>query len=81
MSGTLYGTTYEGRTNCGTSGCGTIFSLTLSSNTETVSYAFQGGNDGSTPFTGLTNLNGPPYGTTVCGGSSYDEGTVFAYTP
>jgi uncharacterized repeat protein (TIGR03803 family) len=33
------------------------------------------------PFTGLTNLNGTLYGTTVYGGSSYDEGTVFAYTP
>jgi uncharacterized repeat protein (TIGR03803 family) len=84
-AGNLYGTTLLGGnigSNC-TSGCGTVFKLTQGSSgwTESVVYAFAGGNDGVSPYDGLTaDASGNLYGTTSAGGSSA-SGTVFKLTP
>jgi uncharacterized repeat protein (TIGR03803 family) len=72
--GNFYGTTEGG----GADGFGTVFKL-APDGTETLLYAFRGGNDGSAPMGGLT----PPgkklrYGTTYAGGSDCNCGTVFA---
>ncbi len=79
-AGNLYGTTECG----GAYGRGTVFKLTRNSGgtwTESVIYAFQGGNDGANPiasviFDGAGNL----YGTTAYGGRLTD-GTIFKLTP
>jgi uncharacterized repeat protein (TIGR03803 family) len=74
-SGNLYGTTVEG----GTSNLGTVFELTPNGNgwSETVLYSFAGGDDGQSPYAGLTfDVAGNLYGTTYEGGTSGD-GTVF----
>lgn len=80
-SGNLYGTTEQGgSTNCGGSGCGTVFKLTPAG-AETILYAFTGGSDGGTPAAGLImDKKGNLYGTTVNGGTS-NYGTVFELTP
>jgi len=86
VAGTLYGTTSSG----GSSGAGTVFSLTpptiAGGNwTETVLYNFAGGSDGKAPQSKLINIKGVLYGTTTagggtgCGGSGC--GTVFRLTP
>jgi uncharacterized repeat protein (TIGR03803 family) len=91
--GFLYGTTYMGGTsdpycyNSYGSGCGTVFSIDLSTGKETVLYRFQGGStDGIYPLTApfLTHTKKPElFGTTVYGGTGscpYDNqgcGTVF----
>jgi uncharacterized repeat protein (TIGR03803 family) len=68
--GNLYGTTLGGgRTNNGT-----IYRITLSGDEE-VLHSFQGGNDGATPYAGLTSINGLLYGTTEYGGSSTNCGS------
>jgi uncharacterized repeat protein (TIGR03803 family) len=72
--GTLYGTTYYG----GTTGNGTVFSITTAGK-ERVIYSFKGGSGGSHPEAGLTALNGTFYGTTSFGGTS-GHGTVFSVT-
>jgi uncharacterized repeat protein (TIGR03803 family) len=80
-NGVLYGTTYSG----GASNYGTVFKLAISAKrvTETVLYSFKGGTDGAYPETGLTEVNGKFYGTTLmggdlaCYGSSSGCGTVF----
>jgi uncharacterized repeat protein (TIGR03803 family) len=75
--GTFYGTTDIG----GTSGDGTVFSIT-SAGTETVLHPFAGSSsDGSRPATGLIQgSDGNFYGTTDAGGVNAD-GTVFRITP
>jgi len=83
--GTLYGTTLMGG-NIGagcSSGCGTVFSLSHSTGAwkENVLYAFAGGNDGESPYAGLTfDAAGNLDGTTYAGGT-YGNGTVFRLTP
>ena len=73
LQGTLYGTTEYG----GSSGGGTVFSITKNG-TETVLHSFQGrGYDGACPGAGLTSVDGTLYGTTALGGSE-DAGTVFS---
>lgn len=67
----LFGTTVQGG-----SGPGTIWSVDLSANTETVVYKFPGKPDGSGPFAGLTVLDHFFYGTTGSGGV-YGNGTVY----
>ncbi len=68
----LYGTAYFG----GTSGQGTIFTLTTSGTGFTVRHSFSG-NDGGNPYGGLVrDSSGNLYGTTVYGGST-GYGTVF----
>ena len=86
-SGNFYGTTYAGGgTGCADSrGCGTVFKL-APDGTETVLYAFKGGNDGATPFAGLVaDKAGNVYGTTSAGGGSdcYGAGcgSVFRLAP
>lgn len=80
--GALDGTTTGG----GTSGAGTVFSLTPPASpggawTETVLHNFTGGAGGRYPFGGLTiGANGVLFGTTLYGGTSF-AGTVFALTP
>jgi uncharacterized repeat protein (TIGR03803 family) len=68
-NGDLYGTTsYGGNTIC-TSGCGTVFKMTLD------------GADGEYPFSALIQAtDGNLYGTTEEGGA-YGGGTVFKITP
>jgi uncharacterized repeat protein (TIGR03803 family) len=76
VNGTLYGTTFVG----GTSGQGTIFSITPSGK-ETVLHSFTGQpGDGANPHAGLVNVNGTLYGTTEFGGTN-GNGTVFSIRP
>jgi len=85
--GSLYGTTYRGgfrRTCTDQQGCGTVYKV-AKGGTETVLYAFTGGNDGGYPSGGLiADKAGNLYGTTSAGGSGgcYSGcGTVFKLTP
>jgi len=79
-AGNLYGTTNAG----GFYGCGAVFELAKNSDgswTESVLYAFTGGNDGSGPFAGLVfDAYGNLYGTTGNGGD-YGDGTAYELTP
>lgn len=81
VNGTLYGTTFAG----GTSGKGTVFSITPSGSYKVI-YNFAGGNDGASPSAGLAELNGTLYGTTLAGGQPngcirpLGCGTVFSIT-
>ena len=77
VSGTLYGTTYEGGSySCRTKrGCGTVFSITTSGG-ETVLHSFKG-KSGSYPFAALLDVSGTLYGTTSDGGANRYYGTVF----
>jgi uncharacterized repeat protein (TIGR03803 family) len=71
-SGNLYGTTIAG----GTSGAGTVFTITKKGN-ETVLYSFTGGANGASPIAALTMDGvGSLYGTTTMGGSA-GNGTIF----
>ncbi|MGA8574491.1 MAG: choice-of-anchor tandem repeat GloVer-containing protein [Candidatus Cybelea sp.] len=81
VNGTLYSTTLSGGAYNG----GTGFAITPSG-VETVLHSFGGGSrDGTSPFAGLTAVNGTLYGTTYNGGLSGCRrrgcGTVFAITP
>jgi uncharacterized repeat protein (TIGR03803 family) len=77
LKGKLYGTTYlGGGYECSINGCGTVYSVSATG-TEKVLYSFRGGStDGEGPVTGLTDVKGILYGTTVGGGSS-GAGTVY----
>jgi uncharacterized repeat protein (TIGR03803 family) len=74
LNGKLYGTTMQG----GSTGWGTLFSVTTTG-TERLVYSFKAGNDGGYPFGGVTPLNGKLYGTTKFGGKS-GYGIVFSAT-
>jgi uncharacterized repeat protein (TIGR03803 family) len=79
--GVLYGATVGG----GTSGDGTVFSLTppvppSTSWTEAILYNFTGSGDGAQPYADLLYSGGWLYGTTYSGGTSSD-GTVYALQP
>lgn len=84
VNGTLYGTTLVGGANCiSLGGCGTVFSLDPKTGAEKVVYSFcnqQNCTDGSGLESGLLNVNGTLYGTTVVGGSN-DDGVVFSLDP
>ena len=76
--GNLYGTTFGGG-----SGNGTVYKMTHRNGSWTLAtlYQFAGGNDGSSPYAGVTfGPNGSLYGTTTVGGS-HGDGTVFNLTP
>ena len=85
--GVLYGTTQQG----GTSGSGTVFTLTPPASpggvwTETVLYSFQSSGDGANPSAGVViGSGGVLYGTTSNGGINFCSalvcGTVFSLTP
>lgn len=87
-SGNLYGTTVEGGVSCSinSNGCGTVFKVTPTGS-ESVLYAFLGGNDGDSPLSTLiSDQAGNLYGTTDGGGgcSEYEPdgcGTVFKVSP
>jgi uncharacterized repeat protein (TIGR03803 family) len=87
VNGVLYGTAGGGGgTDCGGSGCGTVFSLDPDTGSETVLHSFcslQNCADGQYPEAGLINVNGTLYGTTVYGGTNLfgEGGTVFALDP
>ncbi len=80
-AGKLYGTTLLGGNtgaNC-TLGCGTVFELTpaMGGWNHSVLHAFAAGNDGASPYAGLTfDAAGNLYGVTDAGGSG-GKGTVF----
>jgi uncharacterized repeat protein (TIGR03803 family) len=76
VSGTLYGTTYQG----GTSGAGTVFK-TDTAGSEHVAYSFKAGRDGQYPYAPLLYYKGKLYGTTYQGGVSPGWGTVYEVTP
>jgi len=89
QAGNLYGTTVLGGNGMGCSvngGCGTVFKLSPNG-TETVLYAFKGGNDGYEPLTGvIADAAGNLYGTTPKGGDPHCGnhqgcGTVFQIAP
>ncbi|MGB6519817.1 MAG: choice-of-anchor tandem repeat GloVer-containing protein [Candidatus Cybelea sp.] len=92
LNGTLYGTTLNGSKNycsssCGSNlcylGCGTIFTVTLGG-AENIIYnfdgTFNGGHDGSWPWTAPTVLNGQFFGTTSSAGA-FGDGVVYTTTP
>jgi uncharacterized repeat protein (TIGR03803 family) len=74
VKGTLYGTT---STN-GINDDGTVFSVSAAGK-ERVLYAFKGSSrsDGAGPYSGLIDVKGTLYGTTI-GGGKEDAGTVFS---
>jgi uncharacterized repeat protein (TIGR03803 family) len=74
VTGTLYGTTFEG----GTNSAGTVYSLTTRGE-ERVLYSFGGGTDGSYPRAALTKVGSTLYGTTANGGAGF--GTVYSFSP
>lgn len=79
VNGTLYGVTQAGGANGKYQGDGTVFSISRSG-TEKVLYSFGSHRgDGFSPYdeSGLINVNGKLYGTTV-GGGKYGGGTVFS---
>lgn len=73
VKGKLFGTTAHG----GTSGAGTVFSVTKAGK-EAVLYSFGGDTDGASPVAPLIEVNGVLYGTTY--GGANDGGTVFTVT-
>jgi len=91
--GVLYGTSYfggRGEVHCqlgGSQGCGTVFSLTPPASpggrwTEQVLHAFDDGNVGAWPTTGLTlGPNGVLYGSTSVGPGRTTGGLVFSLQP
>jgi uncharacterized repeat protein (TIGR03803 family) len=74
-NGLLYGTTERG----GTSDEGTVFQVTTAGQ-EKVLYSFKGGADGGIPASGLIDVDGTFYGTTLQGGSINSDGTVYSIT-
>ncbi|MBV8198960.1 MAG: hypothetical protein JO263_12580 [Candidatus Eremiobacteraeota bacterium] len=74
----LYGATLEGGSGCGSTGCGTIFKLTITGSMKTILHNFAG-SDGAFP-NGLIAVNGVLYGTTE-GGGPKNSGTFFSITP
>lgn len=78
VSGTLYGTTYQG----GKHDYGTVYTCTMSG-AEHVLHSFTGAPDGAFPYAPLAVLSGALYGTTYQGGtkSSSGYGTVYKVTP
>jgi uncharacterized repeat protein (TIGR03803 family) len=80
----LYGTTDSGGSGCGSTGCGTVFSITTTG-TEKVLHSFRGGCDGVEPLASLIDVKGTLYGTTYSGRDTCHGrtvwGIVFALNP
>lgn len=79
--GNIYGSTFQG----GAASAGIVFKLsppkTSGAWKEKILYAFQGGADGSQPFTGVTlDKAGNVYGGTLRGGTHIGSGTIFKLT-
>ncbi|MGC9993579.1 MAG: choice-of-anchor tandem repeat GloVer-containing protein [Candidatus Cybelea sp.] len=66
VNGRLYGTTLDG----GSANQGTVFSMTMDGKSQTILHSFTGGSDGTSPTSGLINVNGTLYGTTYSGGGT-----------
>ena len=91
VQGTLYGTTLQGgNSGCAQNlGCGTAFSVDLSSDAENALYAFcsqQNCTDGANPDASLSEIKGVLYGTTNAGGDTgcvenLGCGTAFSIDP
>lgn len=85
-SGNLYGTSYAGGGGtCYPFGCGTVFKLAADGTLSTL-HGFIGGNDGSSPLTGLVaDSNGNLFGTTYEGGDPSCDvhgcGTIYKIAP
>jgi uncharacterized repeat protein (TIGR03803 family) len=75
--GTLYGTTFDGGGGCD---CGIVFSIDVTTGTETVLHSFGSGTDGQEPFAGVTYVKGTLYGTARAGGT-YGAGAIFSVDP
>ena len=78
--GSLYGTTFQG----GQANAGTVYKLTPQNSAWVFSslYSFSGGADGANPGATVTiGPDGAPYGTTIGGGDSNGDGTVFKLRP
>jgi uncharacterized repeat protein (TIGR03803 family) len=74
----LYGTTVSG----GAGDCGTVFVLDPATGAETVLHNFNHQGDGNNPGSGLVNVGGMLYGTTIAGGAGDPGvGVVFAFSP
>jgi uncharacterized repeat protein (TIGR03803 family) len=73
VNGTLYGTTRYGgggsASNCGSLGCGTVFSVSTKGS-EHVLHSFGSNDDGQNPYASLIDVKGTLYGTTLWGGGS-----------
>lgn len=89
-AGNLYGTTGGGGDlSCAVGnggGCGTVFELSPPTEpdgnwSESVLYAFEGGNDGYSPLVAPLLLNGNLYGTTDDGGGKNGDGIAYKVTP
>jgi uncharacterized repeat protein (TIGR03803 family) len=81
-AGNIYGTG-GGGLSCQLGPCGVVYKLTHSGGswTESVVYSFTGGDDGQTPYAGVTfDLAGNLYGTTLYGGANH-QGTIYELTP
>ena len=75
-NGVLYGMTSDG----GSSGCGTIFSLQISSQAYSQLYSFPCSPNNAPPVpNGIIGVGGVLYGTTAGGADQY--GSVFSFTP
>jgi uncharacterized repeat protein (TIGR03803 family) len=74
IGGRLYGTTALG----GLAGSGVVFSVARPGGNRRILHAFQGGQDGAEPVSGLIAVKGNLYGTTSQGGGKNNHGTVFA---
>jgi uncharacterized repeat protein (TIGR03803 family) len=77
-NGDLYGATLlgGGSNTCEFYGCGTVYRI-AADGTETVLYAFTGGNDGAYPYSTLVaDKHGNLYGTACCNGL-YNSGVIF----
>jgi MYXO-CTERM domain-containing protein len=75
--GNFYGTTYHG----GAHANGTVFKITPAGVLTTL-YSFGGTTDGALPDAPLVvGIDGNFYGTTVAGGDSNNDGTIFQITP
>jgi uncharacterized repeat protein (TIGR03803 family) len=87
VSGKLYGTTIGGGKHktdlCKVQGgspdgsCGTVYSIDLTTGQESMLHSFGAENDGASPYSGLINVSGTLYGTTVLGGNASNCGTVY----
>jgi uncharacterized repeat protein (TIGR03803 family) len=96
VNGVLYGTTIYGgaSTICGSTSCGTVFSVDPTTGAEAVVYSFCSGQnctDGWEPSAGLIDVKGTLYGTTINGGANRSKkcsfggmdscGTAFSLNP
>jgi uncharacterized repeat protein (TIGR03803 family) len=77
QSGYLYGTTFQGGTNCKRFGCGTIYRVKISNDAEKVLVSFA---EEAYPTVPLILQDGIFYGTTESGGTP-GWGSLFSFTP